>query len=237
MPLKNWCSSLLCESLNTDFAAASTQSQKTVSLDTAGSSLIARTGAHGNQACPSPAEPAPGSSPLPSTKGTLDSASDHTTAVSPSPRRAPLLLRGKCIRIVSMSLRPHLPLGSLADDQPEFGPGQFFLFFSVCFFPFFLLFFCFSLFPNFHLISPFFPLSFCFSVLSCFPLSFFPFFSPSLFFFFCFPLFSPFFLSFCVSCFPIFPLISFIFVFFLFVFLVFSFFSLFTLRNGGHSRT
>ena len=25
--------------------------------------------------------------------------------------------------IISVPLRPHLPLGSLADDQPEFGPG------------------------------------------------------------------------------------------------------------------
>ena len=49
------------------------------------------------------------------------SASDHTTALSPSPRQAPLLLRGKCITIVGITIHPHNSQGGLANDQPELG--------------------------------------------------------------------------------------------------------------------
>ena len=56
------------------------------------------------------------------TPRTPESASDHTTALSPSSKtRRRSILRGKCIRIVGLPLRPHLSLDSLADDQPELG--------------------------------------------------------------------------------------------------------------------
>ena len=78
---------------------------------------MTRTGARGKQACPSPAEPAPSSSPLPSTKGpwTSQATTPPVLARHQDERR----LRGKCVMIISTPLRPHLPLGGLADDQPE----------------------------------------------------------------------------------------------------------------------
>ena len=98
------------ENLNTGYAATtSTLSQETTITRYSRVMMnCSNCKGRGGQACPR----SRGSSPL-----RHDSASDHTTALSPSPRRARLLLRGKCIRIVGILLHPHL--SGLANDQPE----------------------------------------------------------------------------------------------------------------------